>query len=116
MAISDDNAGIVGERYRERKSPVVNAASVAYTIVPADSDIVRVFQAAGATTITVPTDAAVAAPGFPLGTRVVVVTTGAGGITIAGAGVTFTGAALTGAQNVSKEIVKIGVNAWFCLR
>lgn len=119
--ISDDNAGQVGERHVERKSPVVVSATT-YTITQADADIVRIFTAAGATTVTIPTDAAtlVATGGalgaIPLGSTIKVSTTGAGGLTVSGAGVTFTGAALTGAQNVTKELVKIGVNAWFCLR
>ncbi len=122
MAISDDNAGQVGERYTERKSPIVNAASTTYTITADDVDRHRIFQAAGATTVTIPTDAATlavtggAAGAIPLGSKISLATTGAGGLTVSGAGVTFTGAALTGAQNVTKELVKIGVNAWFCLR
>ena len=112
MALSDDNAGQVGERHLNRVTPIVNAASTAYTIVAADVDILRIFQAAGATTVTIPTDTV--APSIPIGSFVRVATTGAGGMTVSGAGVTFTGAALTGAQNVTKRLTKIGVNAWFC--
>lgn len=114
MALSDDNVGQVGERHINRKSPVVNAALTAYTLTAADADNLRIFQAAGATTVTVPTNAV--APNIPIGSSVRISTTGAGGLTISGAGVTFTGAALTGAQNVTKVITKIGADAWFCER
>ncbi len=113
MALSDDNAGQINERHIERKTPVVVAATTR-TLSAADADNTIVFTAAGATTVTVPTDAV--APNIPRGTVIKVATTGAGGLTISGAGVTFTGAALTGAQNVTKEIVKLNTNAWFCLR
>lgn len=114
MAISDDNSGQVDERFIARKSPVVNSALTAYTLVASDADVLRVFTNAGATTVTVPTNTV--APRIPIGTTVRISTTGAGGLTISGAGVTFTGAALTGAQNVTKVITKIGADAWFCER
>lgn len=122
MALSDDNVGQVGERHPLRQTPTVVSATT-YTITEADVDRTRIFTAAGATTVTIPTDAATIkvtgvtdAGSIPLGSTIKVATTGAGGLTVSGAGVTFTGAALTGAQNVTKELVKIGVNAWFCLR
>lgn len=115
MALSDDNAGQVSERSIDRKTPIVVPSATTRTLGAADGDNLIVFQAAGAVTVTVPTEAAGAAA-IPRGTVIRVATTGAGGLTISGAGVTFTGAALTGAQNVTKEIVKLNSNAWFCLR
>lgn len=114
MAISDDNSGQVDERHINRTTPVVNSALTAYTLTRTDADVLRIFTNAGATTVTVPTNAV--APRIPIGTSVRISTTGAGGLTISGAGVTFTGAALTGAQNVTKVITKIGADAWFCDR
>lgn len=113
MALSDDNAGQVNERHIDRKTPVVLNATT-YTLTAADADILRIFTAAGATTVTVPTGTV--APNIPLGSTVRLCTTGAGGLTVSGAGVTFTGAALTGAQNVTKVLTKIGASAWFCER
>lgn len=113
MAISDDNSGQVAERSIIRKTPVVLNATT-YTLVAADADILRIFSAAGATTVTIPTNAV--APNIPIGSSVRLCTTGAGGLTVSGAGVTFTGAALTGAQNVTKVLTKIGADAWFCER
>lgn len=114
MALSDDNAGQINERHIDRKTPVVVAATTR-TLSAADADNTIVFTAAGATTVTVPTEV-LGGSTIPRGSVIKVATTGAGGLTIAGAGVTFTGAALTGAQNVTKEIVKLSSNAWFCLR
>lgn len=114
MAIADDNSGQVDERHVNRTTPSISAALTAYTLTRTDADRLLIFQAAGATTVTVPTNAV--APRIPLGTTIKISTTGAGGLTISGAGVTFTGAALTGAQNVTKVITKIGADAWFCER
>ncbi len=113
MALSDDNSGQVGERSINRVSPRVQAVTT-YTLLARDIDNLLIFTAAGATTVTVPTNTV--APNIPVGTSFRICTTGAGGLTISGAGNTFTGAALTGAQNVTKVITKIGANAWFCER
>ncbi|MFO0417775.1 MAG: hypothetical protein ACK53T_00085 [Planctomycetota bacterium] len=114
MTLSQENAGQVNERHIDRKTPVVVPSATTRTLGQVDADNLVVFQAAGAVTVTVPTDAV--APNINRGTVIRVATTGAGGLTIAGAGVTFTGAALTGAQNVTKEIIKLAPNAWFVLR
>ena len=111
MAISDDNAGLVRERHIDRKTPTIVPTATTRTLGAVDADNLVIFQAAGAITVTVPVTS-----DMPLGTMIRVTTTGAGGLTISGAGVTFTGAALTGAQNVTKEIVKIGSAAWYCTR
>jgi hypothetical protein len=112
--ISDDNVGQVGERHINRRSPVVTPTVTTFTLTAADADNLRIFTAAGATTVTVPTNTV--APNIPIGSSIRLSTTGAGGLTISGAGITFTGAALTGAQNVTKVITKIDANAWFCER
>ena len=66
-----------------------SAQTASYTLVLADASKVVEVSNAGATTLTIPTNASVA---FPVGTQILVAQTGAGQVTIAGAaGVTVNG-------------------------
>jgi hypothetical protein len=63
-----------------------NAQTISYTLVLADAGKVVEMGSASAITLTIPTNASVA---FPTGTKIDVLRTGAGEVTIAGAGVTI---------------------------
>lgn len=61
----------------------INAQAGSYTLVLADAGKVVEIGSASGSTLTVPTNASVA---FPVGTSILIVQTGAGQITVAGAG------------------------------
>lgn len=90
----------------------------AYTLVLGDQgDILLASNGATAGTITIPTNASVA---FPTGTQITVIQTGAGQITIQGAGgvtVNSTGATATApklrVQNSSATLIKSDTNTWY---
>lgn len=94
------------------EAPVVtNAQTTSYTLVLADAGKLIEINNAGATTLTIPADASVA---FPVGTKIDVLQTGAGQVTIAGSG--FTPNATPGlkisAQWGAATLVKRGTNSW----
>lgn len=82
----------------------------AYTLVLADAGALKSFSAAGAVTVTVPTNASVA---YQIGTRIHVLSTGAGGVTVAGdTGVTVRNVATTLAQYEQGTLYKIAADEW----
>lgn len=89
-----------------------NPQTASYTLVLGDaSKIVEVSNAAG-TTLTIPTNASVA---FPVGTQIVVLQTGAGQVTVAGAaGVTVNGTPglKLRAQWSVATLIKRATNTW----
>jgi hypothetical protein len=90
----------------------------AYTLAIGDQgDILLASNGATAGTITIPTNATV---GFPTGTQITIIQTGAGQLTIQGAGgvtVNSTGATTTApklrAQNSSATCIKTDTNTWY---
>lgn len=92
----------------------------AYTLALGDQgDILLASNGATAGTITIPTNATVA---FPTGTQITIIQTGAGQLTIQGAGgvtVNSTGATSTApklrAQNSSATCIKTATNTWYVI-
>lgn len=94
------------------EAPVsTNAQTTSYTLVLTDAGRLIEINSASATTLTIPADASVA---FPVGTKIDVLQTGAGQVTIAGSG--FTPNATPGlkisAQWGAATLVKRGTNSW----
>lgn len=88
-----------------------NTQTSSYTLVLADAGRLVEINSASATTLTIPADASV---NFPVGTKIDVLQTGTGQITIAGSG--FTPNATPGlkisAQWGAASLVKRGTNSW----
>lgn len=102
LATRVDNISLVGNG--------VNAQTASYTLVLTDGGKTITMTNAGATTITVPTEASVA---FPVGVMVTVVNLGAGTCTVAGAGgVTVNGSSLGIAQYSGMGLLKTATNTW----
>jgi hypothetical protein len=94
------------------ESPIVtNAQTASYSLVLSDAGKLIEINNSSATTLTIPADASVA---FPVGTKIDVIQTGAGQITIAGSG--FTPNATPGlkisAQWGAASLIKRGTNSW----
>lgn len=94
------------------EAPVVtNAQTSSYTLVLADAGKLIEMNSASAMTLTIPADASVA---FPVGTKIDILQTGSGQVTIAGSG--FTPNATPGlkisAQWGAASLVKRGTNSW----
>lgn len=94
------------------ESPIVtNAQTTSYTLVLSDAGKLIEINNSSATTLTIPADASVP---FPVGTKIDVIQTGAGQITIAGSG--FTPNATPGlkisAQWGAASLIKRGTNSW----
>lgn len=86
-----------------------NPTATAYTLALADAYAYLRFTDAGALTVTVPTNAAVA---FEIGTVIEVYAAGAGGVTIAGdTGVTVNGAGAL-SQYGAASLTKVGADEW----
>lgn len=115
-AIGDYLASIFTAFFAPRLLAVEAVAATAYTLALADVMKHKRFTAAGAVTLTIPANAAVA---LPIGTRVRFTAAGAGGVTIApGAGVTLNsrgGALTSGGQFAVFEVEKVAANEWDCL-
>lgn len=88
-----------------------NARTASYTLVLTDQSKIIEVNNAGATTVTIPSDASVA---FPVGTYIMVIQTGVGQVSIAGSG--FTPDATPGlklrAQWSFASLIKRGTNSW----
>jgi hypothetical protein len=88
-----------------------NARTASYTLVLTDQSKIIEVNNAGSTTVTIPADATVA---FPVGTYIMVVQTGAGQVTIAGAG--FTPNATPGLKTRTQwsvaTLIKRGTDSW----
>jgi hypothetical protein len=101
---------------QELKTPTFTTN--AYTLVLADQgDILLTTNGATAGTVTIPLNSSVA---FPTGTQITLIQTGAGQITIQGAGgvtVASTGATATApklrVQNSSATLIKTNTDAWY---
>lgn len=95
---------------------IENEASDNYSFVLADAHKHKRFTAAGAVTLTVPTNATVP---IPIGTRIRITAAGAGGTTLVPAfGVTLNsrdGALLSGGHMAVFEIEKVAADEWDCL-
>jgi hypothetical protein len=89
----------------------VNAQTgTTYTPVLTDQGSLVTLSNAGAITVTLPQDSALA---FPIGGEITFIAIGAGAVTFsAGAGATVNGAALTAAQWVIVKVVKRSANTW----
>lgn len=98
------------------RSVETNARTDSYTLVLADAGKVVEMGKATAQTLTVPTNASVA---FPVGTKVDVVQTGAGEVTVAGAsGVTINSAGnklKVNAQWQAATLIKRATNTWLLI-
>ena len=95
-----------------KTSIAFNQRVASYTLAITDRDVIVEMNNAGATTITIPTNASVP---FPVGSSVAVLQTGAGQVTIAGqSGVTVVGTPglKTRAQWSVATLIKRGTNAW----
>lgn len=97
------------------KYVTVNAQTASYTLVLADDGKLVEMGVGSANTLTIPTNASVA---FPIGTTVVVLQTGAGQTTIAGAG----GVTINGTPGLklrtqwsSATLIKRGTDAWIAM-
>lgn len=90
---------------------LTNAQTASYTLVLTDKDRLVEINNAGATTLTVPTDASV---NFPIGSQINILQTGAGQITVGGAGVTInsTPGLKLRAQWSSATLIKRAANTW----
>lgn len=89
-----------------------NAQAAAYTLVLADAGRMIEMSSGTAVTLTVPLNDNVA---FPTGTKIDVLRTGAGEITIGGAGITFNsegGKLRINAQWQAVTLIKRGTNTW----
>lgn len=82
-----------------------------YTLVLADAGKLVELNNAAAITLTIPTNASVA---FPVGTQVNILQTGAGQVTVSGAGVTINGTPglKLRTQWASATLVKRGTDTW----
>ena len=90
----------------------VNAQTgTAYTFAASDAGKIVTRTNAGASTVTIPTNAAV--PGIPIGSSILVVNLGAGAITPNGAGTTIHTASITTiAQGAAAMFTKLGTDTW----
>ncbi len=90
---------------------LTNAQTASYTLALTDKDRLVEISNAGAVTLTVPTDASV---NFPVGSQVNILQTGAGQITVGGAGVTInaTPGLKLRAQWSSATLIKRAANTW----
>lgn len=92
----------------------INAQTASYTLVLADGGKTITMTNAGATTLTVPTNASVA---FPTGVGIVALNLGAGTMTVAGAsGVTVNGSSLAVLQYESITLRKTDTNTWLAVK
>jgi len=108
MAYSDESSGKVNERHVTVPQYVLDATTARTFGINDANDFIN-FSNAGAVTATIPTNATVA---FPLGTIITCFSSGAAGLTVAGAGgVTLTGTA-TAATNTTRKIIKVAINTW----
>jgi hypothetical protein len=94
------------------EAPLVqNQQTTSYTLVRADASKLIEMNSGSAITLTIPADASVA---FPVGTKIDILQTGAGQVTIAGSG--FTPNATPGlkinAQWGAASLIKRGTNSW----
>jgi hypothetical protein len=91
---------------------ILNQQTASYTLVLADRDKMVEISSGSAITLTVPADATVA---FPTGTRIEILQTGTGQITVAGAGsvaVNGTPGLRLRAQWSSAMLIKRAANTW----
>lgn len=106
LATRVDNISLIGNG--------VNAQTASYTLVLADGGKTITMTNAGATTLTVPTNASVA---FPTGVGIVAMNLGAGTMTVAGAGgVTVNGASLAVAQYEAITLRKTASDTWIAVK
>lgn len=94
------------------RQTVSTSAATTYTLALTDEAKLLVFSAATAIALTVPTNATAA---FAIGARIDLAQTGAGKITVAGAGgvtVTATPSLVLRAVGSVASLVKIGTDAW----
>lgn len=89
-------------------------ASTSETLALVDAFTMRYYSAATLVTVTVPTNAAVA---FPVGTRMLLMSTGAGGLTLTTTSLTLLGSSpkVTIAQNEGISLEKVAVDTWAIL-
>jgi hypothetical protein len=98
-------------RYSPLRQTITTIAATAYTLALADEFDLLVFNAATAIALTVPTNVNAA---FPVGARVDMVQTGAGKVTVSGAGVTVhaTPSAVLRAAGSAASLVKLSTDTW----
>lgn len=103
----------IRRNFAKLEPAIVTAAAADYT--PALTDVGKTILRtnAGAQTLTLPQNSAVA---FPIGSTIVVIAQGAGALTVqAGAGATMEKKAATSAVIIAKgrvTLTKVGTNAW----
>jgi|688.fasta_scaffold12113_11 hypothetical protein len=90
-----------------------NQTGTTYTLVSADRGKLVSLSNASAITLTIPTNATTA---FPTGTRIDIIQTGAGQVTVGGAGVTInsklSNKKLTG-QGSAASLIKFATDTWW---
>ena len=90
-----------------------NQTGTTYTLVSADRGKLVSFTNASAIALTIPTNATTA---FPTGTRIDIIQTGAGQVTVGGAGVTINSKSsnkkLTG-QGSAASLIKFATDTWW---
>lgn len=112
-ASSSSPAGVAWINPGDAAPIVIDTKTSSYTLVLSDAGKNIEFNSASATTLTVPTNAAVA---FPVGTALLVTQVGAGQVTIAGAsGVTIQSSysrTKLSAQYAQASLIKRATNTW----
>lgn len=96
---------------------IMNQAAVNYTgttdtLALTDAERTLYYSNASQVTVTVPTNASVA---FPVGTRIVVYSTGAGGITLTTTSLTILGTNVTCAQYEAMYLEKYATDSWIVI-
>lgn len=112
---TDETAAATMDQVLRGYTNINTQSGTTYTLVITDAGALIVFTSATAVTLTVPTFATVA---FDIGNRIDILQTGAGKVTVAGAGgVTVNATPSLGlrAQYSSASLVNLATNSWVLL-
>lgn len=109
---AEQTSGTFSERQANFNPKVVAETTAARTIGAADANSLIVCSNAAAVTVTIPDSTVDAGKVFPIGFTFTVMSTGAGGVTIAKTGAdTLTGTA-TAATNIARRCTKTAATVW----
>ena len=111
VTTSDNVLQGIGKLQAQISALTTNAQTDSYTLVLSDAGKLVEIGKATAATLTIPTNATVA---FPVGTKIDILQTGAGQVTVAGAGVTInaTPGLKLSAQWAAATLVKRATDTW----
>lgn len=109
---AEGTTGQYAERFAPAVLGIVAETTAARAVLSTDVGKLVVCSNASATTCTIPESTSTEGKKFPIGSTIIFLSTGAGGVTIAKTGSdTLTGTA-TAAQNIARRATKTAATVW----